>query len=98
MPVLADEVAVEKVAGVELDARLGAEDFEDAPGFRVLEPRGELGGRRQPGIEREIMVIAATEADLRVGPVADAVGDRGRRPEVKDGAGDGLELALAFRF
>src|SRR3546814_9193245 len=73
MAVLADERAVEEVAGIDLHSRLGRQHFEHASARGILEPRGELGFRRQPRVEREIMVVAAPDHDLRVGAVADAV-------------------------
>src|SRR3546814_6885725 len=83
MAVLADERAVEEVAGIDLHSRLGRQHFEHASARGILEPRGELGFRRQPRVEREIMVVAAPDHDLRVGAVADAVADDAAVAEIE---------------
>src|SRR3546814_18161650 len=92
MAVLADERAVEEVAGIDLHSRLGRQHFEHASACGILEPRGELGFRRQPRVEREIMVVAAPDHDLRVGAVADAVADDAAVAEIEYAAVDRLKL------
>src|SRR3546814_1423282 len=94
MAVLADERAVEEVAGIDLHSRLGRQHFEHASARGILEPRGELGFRRQPRVEREIMVVAATDHDLRVGAVADAVGDDAAVAEGSEGHPSELQSLL----
>src|SRR3546814_3737080 len=42
MAALADERAVEEVAGIDLHARLGRPQLEHAARFRILQPGGEL--------------------------------------------------------
>src|SRR3546814_19215386 len=65
MAVLADERAVEEVAGIDLHSRLGRQHFEHASARGILEPRGELGFRRQPRVERALMVVEIGRASCR---------------------------------
>src|SRR6185369_2830503 len=96
--------AVEKVSGIDLQARLVGEQFEHAAGRRLSQPRSEarLAACRT---ETEIMVIAATHAQLRMvvaNPRADLeagteverrAGHRAGRLRQRDSAGiDGKEM------
>src|SRR3546814_14677671 len=65
MAVLADERAVEEVAGIDLHPRLGGPQLQHASRFRVLQPGGEFGLAGDALVEHEIMVISAAGDDLR---------------------------------
>ena len=93
----ADRRAVEEIAGVELDAGLVGEQFEDAAAAGILDPRHqmEIAGRRAG--DDVIVVIALAEADLRVAPVADAGADHARLAEIERGAGDRRKSPVGIR-
>src|SRR4051794_14400006 len=59
MAMLADQRAVEKIAGIELHAWLSGQHLEHAARGWILESSSELGRGGEAGIEREIMIIAA---------------------------------------
>ena len=90
---LADQRAVEEVAGVDLDSRLVGQHLEHAARARVLEPRGELGLGRLAGIEHEIVVDPAADDDLRVAPVAHDLVENSPAGEIEWRARDGPQLS-----
>src|SRR3546814_8407788 len=61
MAVLADERAVEEVAGIDLHPRLSGPQLEHASRFRVLQPGGEFGLAGDALVEHEIMVMSRSE-------------------------------------
>src|SRR3546814_17904777 len=63
MAVLADERAVEEVAGIDLHSRLGRQHVAHASARGCLEPRGALGSRRTPRVQRQLMDVAPTCQD-----------------------------------
>src|SRR3546814_10654434 len=93
MAVLADERAVEEVAGVDLHPRLGGPQLQHASRFRVLQPGGEFGLAGDALVEHEIMVISAAGDDLGIAPVEDAVADDALAREIEHDARDRLQLA-----
>ncbi len=88
---LAGELAVEEVAGVELNAGLGGFDAEGATAPRVVGFGGEVQRAWRP-VEDEVVVVAAGEEELRVGG-GDVGADCGGAAEVEWRAGYGGELA-----
>src|SRR3546814_10389698 len=90
---LADERAVEEVAGIDLHARLGRPQLEHAARFRILQPGGEFGLAGDALVEHEIMVISAAGDDQRIAAVADAVADDPPAGEVEHAARNRLQLA-----
>ena len=89
---LADDRAVEKVAGIELQARRGREHLQHAPGPGIFEPRCRSQLTRLAG-HHEVVIVAASDAQLLVAPVADALADRARLPEVEGRRRDVAALA-----
>jgi len=83
--------AVEVVAGVELEARLGRQHLERPPRARVLDERGAHEPGARP-VEHEVVVVAAGEQELGVA-VAQALADPGGPAEVERRPLDGRELA-----
>src|SRR5688572_8540335 len=78
---LAGQRAVEEIAGVELDARLGRRDLEHPSARWILHARRQHGLAPLP-IQHEIVVIAVARPDLRIAG-GDARANRGRLPEVE---------------
>ncbi len=72
-PVLANDGAGEKVAGVEMNSGLGRRELEHSTRARVLESSGRAQLSPLPA-EREIVVVAASDRELRLGSVADSLG------------------------
>ena len=83
--------AVEEVARVELDPRLGGEDLERAAALRLDDP-GDLAQLARLAAQHEVVVVAAAALQLLVGRV-DARADRCRLAEVERRAVDRLHLA-----
>src|ERR1019366_789156 len=88
---LAGEGAVEEIAGVELNARLGGEHFHHAAGGGPFDARRESEARAF-AIDHPIVVVAMAELELFVVLVG-ARADGGGLGEIEGRAGDGLELA-----
>ena len=78
---LAAEFAIEEIAAIELNARLGGEHFHGAPGGRFVNLRGH-GKRAILVVEYPVVVVAAAEFHLLVIGF-DALADGGGRGEVK---------------
>src|ERR1700712_5723999 len=85
---LAHERPVKEVAGVELQAGLSGQNLQHAPRFRIFQSGSKLRCSGQPLIQREIMVVALSEADLFIAPVADAVGDNTGPSKIENGVYD----------
>src|SRR5690606_34289243 len=69
-----DSSAVEKIAGIELQARRGHHDFHDASRMRIFNTR--CGPQCSGGtVDDEIMVVSPREADLLVTAIADTKPD-----------------------
>ena len=83
--VLADEGAVQEVAGIELDARRGDADFHHPARHGIFHDRGGAQ-RARLAVDDEIVVIAAAIADLLVAAIADAVAHPVRGAEIERGA------------
>jgi hypothetical protein len=77
---LADDAAIERIAGVELQPGLCRQRLELPARFRLVQTGGQqrLGGRSL--VEHEIMVVAAADSDLVVAPVRRIV--RSPRPRL----------------
>src|SRR3990170_7392641 len=71
MPSLANQRAVEEVAGIDLDPGLIGKYLQHAARHRVLEPGGELWFGRLARVEHEVVIDPAPDDDLRVAPVTD---------------------------
>src|SRR6267154_1413473 len=60
-PALANSCAVEEIAGIKLDARLGGPDFHDAAGSGLEDARGESFAPVHGHAQDEVVVVAAAE-------------------------------------
>src|SRR6266508_358617 len=88
---LAGDGAVEKVARVELDARLGRGHIERAPRRRILDARG-VTERPRRSVDHPVVIVAGAVAELRMVRV-DAGANRDRLAEVEWRAINRRELA-----
>lgn len=92
LPGFAGEGAVEEIAAVELQAGFGREHLEHAAGVRFVQARGQHRLGAAAGRQREVVVVAEAELQLRV-VGRDALADRMRRGEVKGRAAHGGDFA-----
>ena len=93
MAVFADARSVEKVACIDLNARLGRQHLEHTSRVRLFEPRRELGFPGRAGIERKVVIVSAAEDYLRIAAVAHAVADETSAAEIKNSAGHGSQIS-----
>src|SRR5262245_47737089 len=90
LALLAGNRAIQSPAAVELHARLGGEDFHDAPAGRLVYGRGAM--HPVTLVQYETVVVAACELDLRIVGI-DALADRVGRAEIERRAGHRRRLA-----
>ena len=85
----AGDAAVEKIAGVELQARLGCEDVQRSPRRWLHDPRRahQRIGCRSSAIQNEVVIVPVAVADLRVLTLVNARSDcrRGAKIERRSG-------------
>src|ERR1051326_4440899 len=80
-PALSGYRAVQKISGIELQARFGREHFQDAPGGGLGNPRQE-GEIANPLIEHPVVIVAVPKLQLLIGVInARADGRRCREIE-----------------
>src|SRR5690606_8640891 len=90
----ADERAIQKIARIELDARLSRPDFQHPTGFWLIHPRRQHHHAvfRVFTIEYKIMIVASTQHNLLMGRTLTGADDF-RQAEVKRCAFDLSQFA-----
>src|SRR5438067_8545883 len=95
----AGDAAVEKIAGIKLQAWLGGGDLHRATTRGFDDARGEYQGvcGRAAAIQNEVVIVAVAVANLRVLSLIYSRSDRSWRPEVERRALHGCDLARRYQ-
>src|SRR4051812_35824533 len=95
----AGDGAVEEIAGIELQARLGGGDLHRATTRRLNDARGEdqrVRGRAV-AVEHPVVIVAVAVPNLGVLSLVDSRSDRRRRTEIERRALHGRDLARWYQ-
>src|SRR5882672_1999847 len=92
-PALADDGAIQKISGIELQSRRDRPELHHAPGHRILEPGGKALAGAASARHDEIVVVAPADHELRIGAIADPLTDDRPRAKIEWRAGDRPPLA-----
>src|SRR3954468_20383861 len=72
----ADDRAIEKISGIELNGRRGGEHFQNAAGYGVFQPRRHSQAvRTRLTREHEVVMVATSDAQLLVESIANGLAD-----------------------